>query len=321
MQSLPEPLQQILHGLTRSFSAAKIRDFREDLSQRYHQGQGIETQGHRISYLTARLPATYGVIVDILKRLISRVAFEEIKTALDLGAGPGTGAWALHAYFSHLNSITCIEKDTYFMVLGQKITTPLPEEVSWIHQDLTHLSFSTPHDIVLMSYVLGELKPQDQWPLVQKAFSLTQKFLILVEPGTPEGYQRLMELRRHLIQEGAYILAPCPHDRECPLLKKGGDWCHFSVRLPRSSLHRYVKKANLMWEDEPYAYLVVSPYPPLSTMPSSSRILKPPRRRPGHILLDMCTSGGLEPLTISKSDKAFYAKAKKAKWGDEWPYF
>lgn len=321
MQLFPEQLQHILRNFTQSFSAAEIRDSQRNLAQRYRQGQGLTTQAHRLAYLVTRLPATYQVISHILHRLAQVSSFdpEAMKTALDLGAGPGTGAWALQSYFPSLTQITCLEKDAEFMALAQKITAPLKTDLSWISQDLIDFSFSKPHDVVLLSYVLGELKPHDQKQVVQKAFSLTEKLLLLIEPGTPAGYRRLMDIRRFLIQEGAQIVAPCPHNQACPLAQQTEDWCHFAVRLERSPLHRYAKEGERMWEDEPYAYLVVSPSTDFLPVSPPACILKSPRLRPGHVLLSLCTPRGLAVQTVSKKDKKSYACAKKKEWGDAWP--
>ena len=38
----------------------------------------------------------------------------------------------------------------------------------------------------------------------------------------------------------------------------GDDWCHFSVRLPRSREHMHAKRAKVPFEDERFAYLAVS---------------------------------------------------------------
>jgi len=63
--------------------------------------------------------------------------------------------------------------------------------------------------------------------------------LVLVEPGTPAGYGRILRARDRLVGLGATLAAPCPHHAACPLT--GEDWCHFSVRLPRSRDHRLAK--------------------------------------------------------------------------------
>ena len=39
---------------------------------------------------------------------------------------------------------------------------------------------SRPHDLVIASYALGELKEKDRLQLVEKLWGLTQKFLILI---------------------------------------------------------------------------------------------------------------------------------------------
>jgi len=57
-----------------------------------------------------------------------------------------------------------------------------------------------------------------------------------------------------------------------------------------------------------------------------ARLVRPPRRRSRHVVLDMCTpSGELERRTVAASHQRLlgpgsYALARKARWGDTWPH-
>jgi ribosomal protein RSM22 (predicted rRNA methylase) len=136
---------------------------------------------------------------------------------------------------------------------------------------------------------------------------------VIVEPGTPKGYETILHARDLMIQKGAQIYAPCPHMMRCPL--EQGDWCHFKTRLSRSSLHQYVKEAACGFEDEKFSYLIACKkrYP----QTPYDRVLREPIHRSGHTLLTLCThEGTVEKRTISRRDKELYAKAKRAKWGD-----
>ncbi len=87
----------------------------------------------------------------------------------------------------------------------------------------------------------------------------TNDTLLIVEPGTPSGYQRILDARAQLIKNGAHVIAPCPHDDACPLVKP--DWCHFSQRLQRSRVHKQLKSAELPYEDEKFIYVALSRAP------------------------------------------------------------
>src|SRR5204862_6984628 len=89
--------------------------------------------------------------------------------------------------------------------------------------------------------------------------------LMLVEPGTPAGFARIRAAREALIAAGAHLVAPCTHDKVCPM--QAPDWCHFSQRLPRSRAHMIAKAADVPFEDERHSYVAVS----REALPSSNR--------------------------------------------------
>src|SRR5258708_32750813 len=91
-------------------------------------------------------------------------------------------------------------------------------------------------DIAIASYVLGELTADQRVVLVGVLMKCAPA-VVLIEPGTPAGYARIIGARAALIDDGFTIAAPCPHDLEGPMLERG-DWCHFAARLERSRRHR-----------------------------------------------------------------------------------
>lgn len=179
-------------------------------------------------------------------------------------------------------------------------------------QDITSLSKFPLHDLVIFSYSLNELSEKAASSTLHKAWLATKTALVIVEPGTPKAFKRLKKLRQELINYGAHILAPCPHDGVCPL--DDNDWCHFSVRLERTPLHKYIKDATLPYEDEKFSYLIAFKGPQKTL--SFPRIIKKPRKRAGHVLFDLCTVNGLQQKTLSKKDKPLYKESQKLKWGD-----
>ena len=95
--------------------------------------------------------------------------------------------------------------------------------------------------------------------LAELMWAKTRDTLLVVEPGTPAGYARIIALRDQLIASGAHVAAPCPHDGKCPLAPP--DWCHFTQRLPRSRAHKQIKGAELPFEDEKFAYVALTRAP------------------------------------------------------------
>jgi len=311
-------LQQIQSLLEEISDPSSLVIARAHLTKRYRTKQGIEQGGfmspsEAIAYIAARLPATFAAIEDVLLR----VPLDNITSVLDLGAGPGTAALAAILRWPVCQRFHLVEGDAFMREASQKLLKDLPQiqyhHLSFQKENLLTLSLDSSYDLVLLSYVLTELEANDQEVVLRKAWEVAEKGLVIVVPGTPNGYQQLMELRNLLIEWGAFIAAPCPHHEKCPL--KEGDWCHFSTRFSRPSFHRQVKAASLPYEDEKYSYLVALREPVWRT---SARIIRKPLSRPGHVILDLCTSKGVERRTISKRDKERYRTTTKMVWGDEW---
>ena len=93
------------------------------------------------------------------------------------------------------------------------------------------------------------------------------------------------------------------------------DWCHFSERLERSSLHRRLKSGELGYEDEKFSYVVASR---LAARKAAARIVRHPAARKGYVELQLCAPDGLRKETVTRSQGEEYKRARKAEWGEEW---
>jgi ribosomal protein RSM22 (predicted rRNA methylase) len=193
--------------------------------------------------------------------------------------------------------------------LAQHSDVPAVRSAKWLEHDLEIQEEFPSHDCVILSYSIGELKSPIS--LLEKAWQATKKLLLIVEPGTPVGFDRIRNKCKQLIDWGAHLVAPCPHQAACPM--QGGDWCHFAARVERTSLHRKLKSGTLGYEDEKFSYIAAAKNP---VVLPPSRILSPPDKHSGHILLKLCTAEGVKTPTLSKKMGDPYKKARKADWGD-----
>jgi ribosomal protein RSM22 (predicted rRNA methylase) len=169
----------------------------------------------------------------------------------------------------------------------------------------------SPADLVVLSYTAGEFR--DCIGLIERAWAAARLALIVVEPGTPRGFEVIHAARDQLIRSGAEIAAPCPHATECPMKKP--DWCHFAARIERTRMHRQLKAGDLGYEDEKFSYVIASRFP---VHPAESRIVRHPWIEPGLVRLELCTPDGLRTQTVRKRGGEAFRRGRKANWGGEW---
>jgi ribosomal protein RSM22 (predicted rRNA methylase) len=266
------------------------------------------------AYLVTRLPATYGAVRDAMAKLAEFRPDFQPKSLLDAGSGPGTVLWAAADCWPGLENALLLESSAAIRKWGEILAASgRVRHVTWQAADIVgSLAVDEPRDLVCLAYVLSEL-PDDIRPrLIDDLWHLTAHTLLIVEPGTPRGWQRILAAREQMIANGAHIIVPCPHHEACPIAAP--DWCHFSRRVARSRLHRLAKEAEVPWEDEKFIYLAASRHRGLAV---EARILVPPRASKGRIDLQLCCADGtLKKRTVSMRDGAAYKIARRRNWGD-----
>ncbi|MFE2288939.1 small ribosomal subunit Rsm22 family protein [Streptomyces sp. NPDC059443] len=275
------------------------------------------------AYAAYRMPATFEAVRSALDGLAEAAPEWTPGTHVDVGGGTGAAAWAVDAVWDGPRGTTVLDWADPALVLGKELAAASHSEAlraaEW-RQTVIGTGLALPDaDLVTVSYVLGELTPEARRAVVAEAARAGQA-VVLVEPGTPEGYLRIREARDQLIEAGLRIAAPCPHDGTCPI-EVGQDWCHFSARVSRSSLHRKVKGGSLAYEDEKFSYVAATRFP---VRPAASRITRRPQIRKGLVLLELCGPGGadapaLTKVNVTKRQGDLYKAARDADWGQEWP--
>ncbi len=289
-----------------------------DLSSKYQNQKGnyFASNEHRLAYLAVRAPSTFGAIKNVFEKIKHLDDFSEIKSFLDIGAGPGCGLWAAMEECKKLRQATLIEKDKLIAEIGKSIIESSSftsiNSIKWLLTSLNNLNPEPQsHDLVLASYSLGEIP--NYVKAAELLWGITQKWLVIIEPGDRMGFERILKIRKSLVEQGAKIAAPCPHDQDCPLPEN--DWCHFSQKIIRSNHHRKLKGGTLPYEEEKFSYVA---FTRSKISESAARVIKRPQKASGHILLDLCNPQNIERKTISKKDRDKYKIAKKISWGDTW---
>ncbi|MGP4110637.1 small ribosomal subunit Rsm22 family protein [Streptomyces sp. 4N509B] len=292
----------------------------------------LRDRADAVAYAAYRMPATHAAVTAALTGLAERRPGWSPAEHLDIGGGTGAAAWAAAGVWPPRRTVL-LDRARPALQLGRELaehaTAPALRAAEWRHETLGAGRELPPADLVTACYVLGELPEAARDAVVAAAVRATRPggALVLVEPGTPEGYRRVRAARDRLTAAGLRVLAPCPHALACPV-EAGTDWCHFAARVGRSSFHRRVKGGTLGHEDEKFSYVAVVRAPDDDApgdgdgppTPPAARVVRHPQIRKGQVLLDLCTpTGELRRETVTKRRGAGYRAARDTAWGDSWP--
>jgi ribosomal protein RSM22 (predicted rRNA methylase) len=310
---LKAALDARLHGLSRNDAAGRAAA----ISQTYRGGGNsvaIKSEADALAYALARMPATYAAVTASLNALGEIRPEFAPSSLLDVGAGPGTATWAAAQAWPSLKRFALLDANSALRELALDLgrgSTRLRDMAYQRGEARIALANTEAADLVMASYVIGEMDDVERRTLAALMWAKTRDTLLVVEPGTPQGYARIIALRAQLIASGAHVAAPCPHDGQCPLASP--DWCHFTQRLQRSQAHKQIKGAELPFEDEKFSYVALT-RAPITSRPS--RVLAQPAVSKVEVTAKLCTPDGLATAHVARRAKADYARARRWRWGD-----
>jgi ribosomal protein RSM22 (predicted rRNA methylase) len=327
---LPPALRAALDALAQGKSRREFARRAEAISNLYRAGSGshaaIRNSDDALAYAFTRMPATFAATAAVLAAVRDAWPAFAPRSLIDAGAGPGTAAFAAVEQFATLGDVHLVDDNPHLRALAITLLSsgdaPALRGATYARDDVVALAHGGARaDLVIASYVMAELAPDALTRVAEALWSGTGGMLVVIEPGTPAGFARIRSLRAHLLAQGAHVVAPCPHDRACPIVDP--DWCHFAQRLNRSRAHRQIKGADLSFEDEKFSYVALAREPLAREPPPriGARVLAHPRVGKAEVSAKLCTPDGIVTATAGRRDGERYKARKAWRWGDAvaWP--
>src|SRR5215831_15454056 len=189
---LPPPLRQAVERALSGRRPADLAVAAAALSQRYRDERRdgrlhVASEEDALAYLAVRLPATYAAVRASFAAIKQAHPDFAPKTALDVGAGPGTALWAAADCWPGLADALLVEASPVFRACGEELARGafLPN-ITWRNADVTTEAIDCPpRDLVTVAYALNEMAARVRQPIVQRLWQMTADTLVIVEPGTP----------------------------------------------------------------------------------------------------------------------------------------
>lgn len=311
---LPDYVRNEIEKLAQSYKPTELKKISAKLSDAYLNNKGdgarlVTTEEQAAVYSIVRMPATYCAVYSALKSA-TQGSDSEFSSMLDVGAGTGAAYFAAHELLGTENA-TLVEREKNMLSVAKKFCSAGGLNAQFINSDATSFDSQNKYDLVTASYALNEFDKTARERLLDKLLSCTGKLLLIVEPGTPKAFSLQKEIRSYLTGKGAILTSPCPQSTGCPL--PDDDWCHFTCRVERSKLHKFLKGGDAPYEDEKFTYSAFCTDGSLT--PCTSRVLRHPITEKGKITLTMCSENGVQTRTVYKKDD-FYRTARKLSAGD-----
>ena len=213
---LKAALDARLQGLSRNDAAERAAL----ISQTYRDGGGsgaIRSEADALAYALARMPATYAAVTASLNALRrDQAGLRADKPARcrrragngDLGRGRGVfvAAGSLRCW---MPTAPCAR----WRSISRSGSLRLRECDYQRGEARAALADSEAADLVVASYVIGEIGDAERTALADLMWAKTRDTLLVVEPGTPAGYARIIALRAQLIAAGRACRSPLPARR------------------------------------------------------------------------------------------------------------
>ncbi|XP_034412078.1 methyltransferase-like protein 17, mitochondrial isoform X2 [Cyclopterus lumpus] len=290
-----------------------------------------------VVYMAARLAGGYAAVRRAMNEILKRDPSFAPQTLLDFGSGLGTVVWASHSCWGDtLKEMVCVDSSGPMNVLAERLLKGDDERAEphikqvYFRQFLP-VSPKVQFDVVAAAFTLSELlNAKDREEAVMTLWRKTSSYLVLVENGTKDGHQMLMEARATLLKKQdkivhdsrpASVFAPCPHELTCPKLAlKPTTPCNFQQKYTPLPLPGHNER-----QTEKFSYLIVSRTEPAEAEGEGvdwARLIAPVQSRSRHVHCRMCCPDGrLQHLVVTarKQSRDVYRCARSSDWGDQLP--
>ena len=320
---LPSELKEKLEKEISNVSIKELQEAAKNISIRYRAEEKdktsirlIKDKTESLAYAVSRMPATYGAIYSALEHTLEMLEINnidyknQIKSLIDVGAGTGTATWVA-VQLLDLENITCLENEANMLLLGEKLMQDAIK-AKWNKINVITEDIKEKADLVITAYMLNELKEENLYKVLEKIWNATNSLLLIVEPGTPESYKKMMKIRNFFIEKKVEIVAPCPHTNDCEI--PSDDWCSFSCRISRSKIHKLLKGGDVPYEDEKFCYLAIYKG---KIQNKENRILRHPKIENGLVRLKICNKNSeINEIIVTKKNQELFKKTKKNRIGD-----
>ena len=222
-----------------------------------------------------------------------------------------------------LESITVLDQVEEALALGRVLVADAPSPAlagATFRRAVAGAWPDLEADLVTVSYVLSELDQRQQDALVADAMR-RGRAVVVVEPGTPDGYARVAARPGGTRWRQA---GPCSVRAPTSALSSGTGRL-VSLRGSRRTLreHRRLKGAELSYEDEKFSWVAAAAPGVMSSHQAealSGRILRHPLKRKGFVEFQVCRPDGTAGReVVSKKAGERYRRARDAEWGDTLP--
>ncbi|QSL64557.1 hypothetical protein MERGE_001858 [Pneumocystis wakefieldiae] len=355
--NLVKSVQDIIESSYKSNTHLSV--IKMNLSRGFQKVKSNFSEIEEGSYLFCIMPQVYASLYNVINKLRLKLGDNWVpETVLDCGEGPGIGALVFQELFSNsiekVKSITVLEpkhtmrKHTLYIHKANKV------KIISDSSSIMKLKF----DFIIANHIILDTNvPEHVFTThIRKLWAKVSPengILLLLERGNPLGYQAIAKARKIILSNTdsdsrksqvtnvGHVISPCPHDKQCPLYLDGNrlnpkKWCHFGQRLIRPVYLQKIKHSASNIENSKFSYCIIQKEIVRSTLEESEinftkdrlssdhynwhRLILPPLKKHGHVIMDTCVSDGtVKRMIISKKHgKLHYQNVRKAYWGDLW---
>jgi ribosomal protein RSM22 (predicted rRNA methylase) len=323
MLKLPSELHDAVVQQLAKVPAARWMREAQALSERYRAerkgGEDSLATGHVqiLGYAALILPATYAQLYGAMAAAAQRLPDWHPSSMLDIGSGPGTALWAAAEHWPSLEHMSAWERESSFITLGremaQQSTIAALRTARWDRVDVTNIAQNVhqSYDLVVIGHVLNELDLETRQALISLAWRMTNGLLLIVEPGSEAGFAVVRSTRDYLRSLGAETIAPCVHNRDCPL---ENDWCHFPQRIVRPEFQRRARGAPSEWEESKFSYAAMARF--AAPQAAWGRTILEASSNKAYAEIKISSQEGVSRYRALKRNKDAFKWMRELTWGE-----